>query len=161
MVSKHSREYIQYLNSPTWREKSRWVRSLTRPFWLPKKSRGRCVLFPWLPAQQTHHLTYYFILNLGWNEFGFEQPVWHLIPLSKVAHDLVGSKLLWKQPIRFFVNTYLRLAFLILWTLFKPLWSIPFWYVMYRIYQSYSYLLDPAISSINYLINLIQTLFFN
>jgi len=107
-MSYQSRAYIQYLNSPTWRNKSRWVRSLTRPFWLLKNARGRCCLFPLLPAQKTHHLTYYFILNLGWDEFGFEQAFWHLVPLSKVAHDLVGTKFLWKQPVRFFVNTYQR-----------------------------------------------------
>ena len=161
MISKHSREYTQYLKSSTWREKSRWVRSLTRPFWLSKKSRGRCVLFPFLPAQQTHHLTYYFIFNLGWNEFGFEMPFLHLVPLSKFGHDLVGSKFLWTQPVRFFVNTYLRVAFVILWTIFKPLWSIPFWYIMYRIWQSYNYLLDPAMFWFKWFKNMIQTFFFN
>lgn len=160
-MSDHSREYTNYLNSPTWRNKSRWVRSLTRPFWLSKKSRGRCVLFPFLPAQQTHHLTYYFILNLGWNEFGLEMPFLHLVPLSNVAHDLVGSKLLWQQPIRFFVNTYLRLAFVILWTICKPLWSIPFWYAIYWTWQSYNYLLEPAMFWLKWLINLIKTLFLN
>ena len=135
-MSYHSREYINYLNSSTWRNKSRWVRSLTRPFWLPRNSRGKCVLFPFLPAQQTHHLTYYFILNFGGNDFGFELPILHLAPLSKVAHSLVGSKILWKQPIRFFVNTYLRIAFLILWTICQRFWSIPFWYGMYWLWQN-------------------------
>ena len=160
-MSYHSREYINYLNSSTWRNKSRWVRSLTRPFWLPRKSRGRCVLFPWLPAQQTHHVTYYFILNFGWNQFGFEIPFIHLVPLSKVAHDLLGSKLLWKQPIRFFVNTYLRLSFLNLWTICKPLWSIPFWSAIYWIWRSYSYFLEPAIFWFNWINNLIKILLFN
>ena len=156
-MSYHSREYINYLNSPTWRNKSRWVRSLTRPFWLPNKSRGRCVLFPWFPAQQTHHLTYYFIFNLGWNQFGFEMPLWHLVPVSKVAHDIVGSKLLWTQPIRFFVNTYLRIAFLILWTICKPVWSIPFWYGIYWLWQNY--LSARVIFWLDWVNNLIQKLF--
>ncbi len=160
-MSYHSREYINYLNSSTRRNKSRWVRSLTRPFWLPRKARGRCVFFPFLPAQQTHHLTYYFLFNLGWNQFGFELPILHLVPLSKVSHDLVGSKLLWKQPIRFFVNTYLRLSFLILWTICKPLWSIPFWSAIYWIWRSYSYFLEPAIFWFNWINNLIKVLLFN
>ena len=160
-MSYHSREYIDYLNSSTRRNKSRWVRSLTRPFWLPRNARGRCVLFPFLPAQQTHHLTYYFLLNLGWNQFGFELSLWHIVPLSKVAHDLVGSKLFWKQPIRFFVNTYLRLSFLILWTIFKPLWSIPFWYAIYWSWRSYSYFFKPAIFWFNWINNLIKVLLFN
>ena len=154
MISKHSREYTQYLKSPHWRDKSRWVRSLTRPFWLPKNARGRCVLFPWLPAQQTHHLTYYFILNLGWNEFGFEMPFLHLVPLSKFGHDLVGSKLLWKQPVRFFVNTYLRLSFLIIWSICKPFWSIPFWFAIYWSWENH--FSEPVMFGFSWLKNLVQ-----
>lgn len=124
---KYSTAYQSYLRSPRWRKKSAWVRSLTRPWCLPHSTPGRCCLFPWLPNRETHHLTYFFILNIGWNWFGFEQPFWHLVPLSKTAHDLVGKPFFWQQPVRFFVNAYLRLAFLILWTICKPLWSIPFW----------------------------------
>ena len=133
----HTAAYRNYLNSPTWKNKSRWVRSLTRPWWLPKNARGRCCLFPFLPAQQTHHLTYYLILNIGWNWFGFEVACVHLVPLSKFAHDLVGHPFLWKQPVRFFANTYLRLSFLLLWTICKPLWSIPFWFGVYWIWQNW------------------------
>lgn len=126
-MKKHSTAYISYLRSPHWRNKSRWIRSLTRPWWDWSFAPGRCCLFPWLPNSETHHLTYFFILNLGWNWFGFEFPCWHLVPLSKSAHELVGHSWLWRQPVRFFVNTYLRLSFLVLWTICKPLWSIPFW----------------------------------
>jgi hypothetical protein len=126
---KHSSAYLNYLRSPAWKKKSAWVRSLTKPWWLPRSVSGRCCLFPWLRAKETHHLTYYFILNLGWNWFGFEQPCWHLIPLSKPAHKFVSQPAIWQQPVRFLMNTYLRLSFLVLWTICKPLWSVPFWCV--------------------------------
>ncbi|NJO93601.1 MAG: hypothetical protein HC820_03130 [Hydrococcus sp. RM1_1_31] len=88
---KYSTAYQNYLRSHRWRKKSAWVRSLTRPWWLPRSAPGRCCLFPWLPNRETHHLTYFLIFSLGWNWFGFEQPFWHLVPLSKTAHDLVGK----------------------------------------------------------------------
>ena len=111
------------MRSDQWRRKSRWVRSLTG---------HRCVLFPWLRARQTHHLTYFFLPGIGWNSWGFEFPCWHLVPLSETAHDFFDSRgLLWQQPIRFFANTYLRLSFLFWWSLFNPLWSAPFWIGIY------------------------------
>ena len=137
MKKKHSSAYLAYLNSSTWKQKSRWVRTLTRPFWLPRNARGQCCLFPWLPAQQTHHLTYYFIGKLGWDSFGFELPVWHIVPLSPLAHEVVGHRLLWRQPIRFFVNSYLRIAFIVLWTICKPMWSIPFWVGIYWLWVNW------------------------
>lgn len=145
-MKKHSSAYTNYLNEPTWKNKSLWVRSLTRPWWLSKNALGRCCLFPILPARPTHHLTYYLIGNIGWNWFGFEQPIWHLVPLSKFAHELVSTPFLWRQPVRFFVNTYLRLSFLVLWTICKPLWSIPFWLACFWLWENWlSPLLLPMI----------------
>ena len=125
---KHTSAYLNYLNSDGWKSKSRWVRGLTG---------NRCCLFPFLRANQAHHLTYYSIFRLGWNDFGFEQPILHLVSLSETAHKIVHFPLLWKQPIRFFVNTYLRISFVILWTIFKPLWSIPFWFGFYWTWQNW------------------------
>jgi len=128
-MKKHqSSRYINYINSEAWRKKSLWVKNLTRPWWTSKYAKGRCCLNPFLPAQNTHHLTYFLILNIGWNWFGFEIPCLHLVPLSKSSHTLIHKPFLWKQPIRFFVNTYLRISFLIIWTICKPIFSIPFWF---------------------------------
>lgn len=127
---KKSRAYRNYITSFAWRKKSRWVRSLTCPWWT-KSKKGRCSLFPFLAAEQTHHLTYFFIFNIGWDNFGFEQPGWHLIPLSEFAHNLVSKPFLWTQPVRFFVNLYLRLSFILLWTICKPITSVPLWLSVY------------------------------
>jgi hypothetical protein len=148
LKKRHSNAYINYLNSSTWKNKSKWIRSLTRAWWLPLNARGRCCLFPFLPAQQTHHLTYYLVGNIGWNWFGFEQPGWHLVPLSKFGHELVSTRFLWQQPVRFFVNTYLRLSFLVLWTICKPLWSVPFWLACFCLWENWlSQKLLPIIQS--------------
>ncbi|NJO93263.1 MAG: hypothetical protein HC820_00875 [Hydrococcus sp. RM1_1_31] len=56
---KYSLAYQSYLRSHRWRKKSAWLRSLTRPWWLPRFAPGRCCLFPWLPNRETHHLTYF------------------------------------------------------------------------------------------------------
>lgn len=130
----HSNQYTNYIYSDSWKHKSRWVRSLTRPFWLSKYARGRCCLLPFLPAEETHHMTYFFILNFGWNWFGFEQPVWHLVPLSRFSHRLISKPFFWKQPIRFFVNMYLRISFIVLWSICKPIFSIPFWFGVYYLF---------------------------
>ena len=130
---KESNQYIKYIKSNTWKKKSRWVRGLTKPWWLSKKAKGRCCLFPFLPAEETHHLTYFFLLNFGWDWFGFEQPIWHLVPLSKFAHRIVSKSFFWQQPVRFLVNTYLRFSFLLLWTICKPWWSIPFWFILIKL----------------------------
>ena len=127
---KHSKEYVSYLSSSAWKKKSRWVNALTRPWWSSKGKRGRCCLLPFLPADQTHHLTYFLIFNLGWNRFGFEQPGWHLVPLSTLAHNFVSQTFFWRQPTRFLVNLYLRTSFIILWTFCKPTVSIPFWFLV-------------------------------
>lgn len=124
-ISKQSSRYKKYLKSSHWQRKSRWVRSLTRPWWQSSKKPGRCVLFPWLKAEETHHMTYFFWLKFGWNSFGWELPIWHLVPLSKKAHNFVGKSLLWRQPLKFFVNLYLRIAFLFLWIICRPVWAIP------------------------------------
>lgn len=124
---KHTSAYLNYLNSEGWRSKSRWVRGLTG---------NRCCLFPFLRANQAHHLTYYWIGKLGWNDFGFELPVVHLVSLSETAHKIVHFPFLWKQPVRFFVNTYLRVTFILLWTVFNLLWSIPFWFGVYWLWQN-------------------------
>lgn len=151
-MSQQSYQYNQYIKSVRWQRKSQWVRSMTRPWWQSKSKPGRCVLFPWLKAQETHHLTYYFWLNWGWSSFGWELPIWHLVPLSKKAHHLVGKTILWQQPFRFFVNLYLRLAFAVIWTICQPYWAIPTWLIStVAAYQIYKYLLDlwlPAISAI-------------
>ena len=129
--SQHSSQYTNYIKSPAWQQKSRWVRSLTRPWWLSKYSKGRCCLIPFLPAEETHHLTYFLIFNIGWNWFGFEQPCWHLVPLSKFSHQIISKPLFWKQPVRFFVNFYLRISFVVLWTICKPIFSLPLWFAIF------------------------------
>ncbi len=147
-MANHSSAYLNYLNSEGWRRKSRWVRGLTR---------NRCCLFPFLRANQAHHLTYYFILHFGWNDFGFELPCVHLVPLSETAHKIVHLPLLWKQPIRFFFNTYLRISFVILWTIFNLLWSIPFWFGVYWLWQNW--LSDKVMPWIDLVRGLIQSVF--
>ncbi len=142
---KHSSAYLDYLNSEGWKSKSRWVRGLTG---------NRCCLFPFLRANQAHHLTYYWIGKLGWNDFGFELPVVHLVPLSEIAHKIVHFPLLWKQPIRFLVNTYLRVTFVLLEALFKLLWAIPFWFGVYWLWQNY--LSDKVMPWIDLVRDLIQ-----
>lgn len=124
MKKRHSKEYIAYIRSTQWRKKSEWVRSLTRPFWLKSTARGRCCLFLWLIAKETHHLTYRC-------KFGSELPVLDLIPLSKYAHKIVHFPLFWIYPFRFLINSYLRFSFLFLWTISRPFWAIPLWIALF------------------------------
>jgi len=131
-----SSRYTNYIKSYSWRKKSLWVRSLTRPCWLPKSAKGRCSLFPILPAQHTHHMTYFCVFNIGWNWFGFEMPLVHLVPLSRFSHRLIHKEFFWWKPIRFFVNLYLRISFLIIWTICKPLFSLPLWFGIYFLIEN-------------------------
>ena len=111
-MSKFSDPYVRYIRSSQWKRKSKWTRSLTR---------NRCCFFPFLRAEETHHLTYYFILNLGFNSFGLEIPGWHLVPLNRFSHRLLSVGIFWMQPIRFVINFYLRLMFIILVVVMRPL----------------------------------------
>lgn len=125
MKKTHSDNYRNYIKSPHWRKKSKWVRGLTK---------GRCSFFPFLPAQETHHLTYYIFLNMGWNSFGSELPVIHLVPLSRFAHKIVHLPFFWKQPIRFLVNNYLRVSFIIIWSISNLLFFVAFGIAIYYLF---------------------------
>jgi hypothetical protein len=88
--------YKTYIVSPEWRAKSNRCIALTRK---------RCILFPWLRARHTHHLTYRNLTK--------EIPIRDTVPLSKCAHWLVHLPIFWKSGLRPFVNWILRFLFLV------------------------------------------------
>lgn len=90
-------EYLAYIMSSEWRKKSLNVQRMTQ---------NHCILFPWLPSNHAHHLTY--------RNMKREMPVRDIIPLSKKAHSLVHIPLLWKSPLRPWINFLLRLL-MIFW----------------------------------------------
>jgi len=79
-----SPEYSFYIRSPQWREKSSNFRTMTG---------GRCVLLPWLSADDAHHLTYKNLEN--------EKYLRDCVPLSRIAHNWVHKgfigKWLWSD----------------------------------------------------------------
>jgi len=88
-----SPEYNSYIKSPTWRARSnRCIAAANK----------RCVLFPWLRATQSHHLTY--------ANFQHEWLIRDIVPLSKSAHKIVHWWILWKTPLRVVVNLWLRIS---------------------------------------------------
>lgn len=100
---QHSNEYKQYILSPQWRSRSVKCQQLTK---------NTCVVFPWKKSNHAHHLTY--------KNFKNEQPLRDIVPLSKDAHQLIHCHLLWKTNLRFVVNWWLRISFLV-WILIKKL----------------------------------------
>lgn len=97
MPKKFSKKYRKHVSerSPLWRA----IGFITR-FWTGE----RCVLFPWLKATQVHHL--------GYQRLGREIPLLDVVPLSAIAHHIVGFPLLRIFPFRFIVNNLLRLSML-------------------------------------------------
>ena len=67
-----SPEYYEYINSKKWKGRSRFYQFITA---------GRCSIFPWLPANCSHHLTYD---NL------YKEVYWRdCIPLSNAVHQWI------------------------------------------------------------------------
>lgn len=67
-----SPQYRSYTRSPEWRKKSVLFRKYTS---------GRCAVFPWLKASDSHHLTY---VNLK-----SEIYIRDCIPVSRVVHNFI------------------------------------------------------------------------
>jgi hypothetical protein len=88
-----SPEYREYMQSFVWHEKSNKCKNATKRI---------CVLFPWLKANHSHHLTY--------KNFKKEVIVRDIVPLSKVAHKIVHIELFYNTKIKLMVNYYLRIA---------------------------------------------------
>lgn len=94
-----SREYYEYINSETWKSKSKHCQSLTG---------NRCVMFPWLRSRSSHHLTY--------DNFKRELPLRDIVPLSGFAHWMVHIPIFWganrkASPFRLPINVLLRVLF--------------------------------------------------
>lgn len=69
-----SNEYFSYINSPEWKGKSRFFRSLTN---------NRCSIFPWLKATDAHHLTY--------DNLRDEYYIKDCIPVSRFVHNIIHN----------------------------------------------------------------------
>lgn len=95
MAKALSPQYRRYMRSPKWRKKSDFAKWLTR---------RRCVVFPWLRATNSHHLTY--------RNLEHELPVRDIVPLSELAHWIFGSWLFRKTLLRVPTNYLLRLLML-------------------------------------------------
>lgn len=67
-----SPEYYEYINSKKWKNRSRLYQFITG---------GRCSIFPWLPANCSHHLTY--------NNLYSEVYLRDCIPLSNTVHKWI------------------------------------------------------------------------
>lgn len=93
-------EYLMYIMSSEWRQKSLNVQRMTQ---------NHCILFPWLLSNHAHHLTY--------RNMKREMPIRDIIPLSRKAHSLVHTPLLWKSWLRPWINFLLRLL-MVFWIVF-------------------------------------------
>ncbi|WP_242063077.1 hypothetical protein [Nostoc sp. FACHB-145] len=92
----YSPEYLSYIRSSQWKNKSINCQKLTN---------FHCIIFPWYKSSHAHHLTY--------DNLKFELPVKDIVPLSKTAHSLVHWGIFWKTPLRVGVNWLLRLLMVI------------------------------------------------
>jgi hypothetical protein len=81
MSTKYSTQYLTYIKSIAWRKKSKKCRDLNR---------NRCVLYPWLKSNHTHHLHY--------RNLESELPIRDTVPLSEDAHNLIHLTFRGKQP---------------------------------------------------------------
>ena len=98
----HSPEYLNYINSSEWKDKSKKCQGLTRK---------HCILFPWLKSRHTHHLTY--------KNMKSEIPIRDTVPLSVTAHKIIHWRIFWKnKKVRLYINYFLR---------FCMVCSIVFW----------------------------------
>lgn len=75
-----SRTYKSYIRSADWYARRRNILKVWR---------NRCALFPWLKADECHHLTY--------QNLQHERAWVDCIPLSKTAHWLVHLPLFWPR----------------------------------------------------------------
>lgn len=114
-------EYKLYLQSQQWKNIKYTIEAL---------SGNRCVLFPWLSAKNVHHMHYknikdqYIPIGNGTYKYIFtalrDMPVRDVVPLSRIGHQLVHKKWLWKnKKIRRIVNCYLRFAFVMCMIVFR------------------------------------------
>ncbi len=105
----YSPEYLAYINSRKWKTRSKEIRLING---------NRCILFPWLKSNETHHMTY--------RNLKKELLIRDVVPLSRFAHKLIHSKIFWKTGLRPWVNYYLRFCTVI---------SIIFWGFIHKILQ--------------------------
>jgi hypothetical protein len=96
----YSNQYLTYVHSPEWKNKSKSCQQLTK---------NHCVVFPWLKSNHCHHLTYKNLKN--------EIPIRDTVPLSKTAHSIIHWGIFWKTPLRLPINYLLRLL-TIIWAIF-------------------------------------------
>jgi len=101
----HSPEYLNYINSSEWKDKSKKCQFLTRK---------HCILFPWLSSRHTHHMTY--------RNMKSEIPIRDTVALSVTAHKIVHWRIFWKnKKVRPYVNYFLRFCMvssIIFWNTF-------------------------------------------
>ncbi len=100
----YSNQYLTYIYSPKWKNKSKHCQKLTK---------NHCIIFPWLKSHHAHHLTYQNLEN--------EIPIRDIVPLSKTAHSIVHWSVFWESPLRPWINFYLRLSmifWIIIWSIF-------------------------------------------
>lgn len=107
--------YTEYLRSPEWAI----VRNRAA-----KLNNNYCVVFPWRPAQNIHHMHYgnvtgHYAGNKYIFQAGNDIPIRDLVPLCKDAHTLVHLDFFWKSH-RKTTNFILRLL-LILSIFFRTL----------------------------------------
>lgn len=98
-------EYLDYIKTPQWRNKSKQIQGM---------SANHCILFPWLKSNDAHHLTYKNLKN--------EIPIRDIVPLSRYAHNIVHLPIFWKTFLRIWINWLLRslaIFWIIFWFLFK------------------------------------------
>jgi len=102
----HSRAYKSYILSSDWYARRRAVLKIWR---------NRCALFPWLKADECHHLTYRNLTR--------EIPWRDCLPLSKAAHRLVHHPVIWqsRKP-----HSIRRRGFNLLWRG----WSLVTWVIV-------------------------------
>ncbi len=111
-----SNQYRTYLTSLEWRARRRRIL---------KAWRNRCALFPWMPADHCHHLTY---RNLRHEFFWID-----CLPLSKFAHDMIHTRITIggvaiepffpkRQP-----NAFRRRAFNVVWRVWSLVSLILVW----------------------------------
>lgn len=109
MMNDHSRSYRSYIRSADWYARRRAILKIWR---------NRCALFPWMAADECHHLTYRNLTR--------EVPWRDCLPLSKFAHQLVHHPILWqsRKPKSFRrrgVNLVLRTCALVSWAITRAI----------------------------------------
>ena len=116
--SKMGQRYSEYIHS------KRWHRKL--PFFHAFLMHQDC-LFPWLPANDIHHLAYW---GLGWEVY-----ILHVVPLNRATHDFIGMFDYDPLPIKLLVNTSLRLSCLFWTIVFIPLHCLRLMHFLFKLCQ--------------------------